>query len=397
MQKGANFVRGWVEVRVTGAAPEEFFNLCAQRDLSFWRVRKEEATAWSCRVSFLDYPKLAAAAQRSQCELTLLRRGGLTGLVWQARYRYALLAGLVVSLGLVTVLGQFVLRVEVSGNVEVPTGVILSQLKAQGVKPGAFGPGLDTRQISHAVILELPELAWMSVNLRGTVAEVVVREGRPRPELVEEDEPAHIVARHPGIITRIQATRGQQLVEPGDTVAAGDTLINSWVDFIEPEGYNGDMGGMTVRAAGRAWARTWHTLKAAIPLEAQAKLLTGRDKSRWSLEILGHTLKFYGRAGIPYDKYDKITTYHTLCLPGGQTLPVSLRRETCREYSVESWQIHRERAETVLRAQLEERLEALVEQGEVRKTDWRVEERDGLLTVTLLAECEQEIGLTVED
>lgn len=290
MQKGANFIRGWADVRVTGAAPEEFFNLCAQRDIRFWRLRKEDAGSWTCRASFLDYPKLADIALRSQCEVALLGRGGVTGLVWKLRYRYALLIGLVVCLGLVTVLGQVVLTVRVSGNVEVPTGAILSQLKAQGVKPGAFGPSLDTRQIGHAVILELPELAWMTINLRGTVAEVVVREGKPRPELMEEDEIAHIVARHPGIITKIQTTRGQQLVEKGDTVAAGDTLIGSWVDFEEPEYYVGDMGGMTVRATGRVWARTWHTLRAAIPLEGQAKCLTGRDKSRWSLEILGHSL-----------------------------------------------------------------------------------------------------------
>lgn len=397
MQKGANFVRGWADVRVTGAAPEEFFNLCAQRGIHFWRPRKEDVGAWTCRVSFLDYPKLADVALRSQCEVALLGRGGLTGLFWKVRYRYALLAGLAACLALVTVLGQVVFSVRVTGNVEVPTGAILSQLKAQGVKPGAFGPSLDTRQISHAVILELPELSWMTINLHGTVAEVVVREGQPRPELMEEDEIAHIVAKYPGIITKIQATRGQQMVEKGDTVAAGDTLIGSWVDFVEPEYYNGDMGGMTVRATGRVWARTWHTLKAAIPLEGQAKCLTGREKSRWSLEIFGHSLKFYGRGGIPYDKYDKITTYHTARLPGGLTLPLSLRHETCREYSLEGREIDRERAETILRAQLDERLETLVERGEVRKTDWSVGEEKGVLTVTLLAECEQEIGLTVEE
>lgn len=394
MQKAANAVRGWVELRLTGPGGEEFFNLCARRDLGFWAVRKVDGETWTFRASFLTWPKVRALVEDDdRWTVELLRRGGAPGLLWRLRYRWALLAGLALCLAAVGVLSQFVLTVQVSGNQTVSTGAILSQLRVRGVKPGVFGPGLDTRQICHEVILELPQLSWMSINLRGTVCEVLVREGTPRPELVDEDAPAHIVAKYPGIITHIDATRGQQLVDKGQTVAAGDTLIGSWVDFVEPVGYNGDMGGMLVRAGGRVRARTWHTLEAAIPLTGQAKVYTGREKTRWSLEIFGHTVKFYQRGGIPYGKYDKIVSYHTA--PFG--LPLSLRRETCREYETELREVDPERAADALSAELQERLDELCKPEEVLRTDWRTEERDGLLYRTLLAECEQDIGLTVED
>lgn len=397
MQKAANFVRGWVELKVTGASPEEFFNRCAREDLGFWAVKKLDATTWRCRVSVWSWRRVAPLAQRAQCEVEPLRRGGAPGFLWGLRYRYALLAGFFLCMVAVGVASRFVLTVRVSGNVRVPTGAILTQLRARGVKPGAFGPGLDTRQICHEVILELPELSWMSINRHGTVCDVVVREGTPRPELMEEDEPAHMVARYPGIVTQVVVTRGQALVEKGDTVAAGDTLISSWVDFVEPLYYEGDMGGMLVRAGGWVRARTWHTLKASIPLEGQAKVLTGREKSRWSLEILDHRVKFYRKGGISYPKYDKIASYHTLTLPGVGRLPVSWKRETCREYELETREIDRDRAADALKAELQKRLEALAQPQDVRRTDWAVSEAGGLLTVTLLAECEQDIALVVED
>ncbi len=50
-----------------------------------------------------------------------------------------------------------------------------------------------------------------------------------------------------------------------------------------------------------------------------------------------------------------------------------------------------------MKAQLQKRLDALVDQGEILKTDYQCQCRDGLLTVTLLAECKQEIGEIVED
>lgn len=397
MQKAANAIRGWAEVQVQGANCEEFFNRCARDGIGFWRAKRRDEVTWMCRVAFLDAGRVTALGQKGQWEVRLLRRGGLTGTAWKLRRRYAFWAGMAACIAVVAVLSRFVVTVRVSGNVKVPTGAILTQLRARGVRPGAFGPGLDTRQISHEVILELPELSWMSINLHGMVAEVLVREGDPRPELMEEDEPAHIAAKYPGIITKIQATRGQQMVEKGDTVVAGDTLIGSWVDFVEPEGSTIDMGGMTVRATGKVWARTWHTLKAAIPLNAQAKEYTGREKTRWSVEILGRTAKISPGGGISYERYDKITKYHTPTLPDGRELPFSLRREVCREYTLKETPIDAEKGEVILRAALEERLKTLAEKGEVLKTDWSVQEQNGLLVVTLLAECEQEIGITIEE
>lgn len=397
MQKAANAVRGWAEVQVRGGCCEEFFNRCARDGIGFWRAKQVDEVTWLCRVAFADAGRVTALGRKGQWEVRLLRRGGVPGLFWKLRRRYAFLAGMAACVVVVAVLSRFVVTVRVSGNVKVPTGAILTQLRAQGLRPGAFGPGLDTRQISHGVILELPELSWTSINLHGMVAEVLVREGSPRPELMEEDEPAHIAAKYPGIVTKIQATRGQQMVEKGDTVAAGDTLIGSWVDFVEPVGSTIDMGGMTVRATGKVWARTWHTLKAAMPLQAEKKVYTGREKTRWSLEILGRQMKISPGGGISYERYDKITKYHTPALPGGRTLPVSLRRESAREYTVEEVPIDGAKGEVILRAELEERLAALVEKGDVLKTDWSVKEQNGLLVVTLLAECEQEIGITVEE
>lgn len=398
MQRAANFIRGWVEFQVTGESPEEFLNLCARQNLGFWRAEKRDRATWTCRAAFLDWPKVPPLAERAGCTVRLLRRGGLPGLLWRARYRYALLAGLVLCLGVVGALSRFVLVVQVEGNETVPTAAILTQLRAHGVRPGVFGPGLDTRQICHQVLLDLPQLSWMTLNLHGTVCQVLVREGTPKPDIAApRDRPAHIVAKYPGIITRIDVTRGQQLVERGNTVAAGDTLIGSWVDFVEPLYFEGDMGGMTVRAAGQVRARTWHTLRAAAPLTCQTKALTGREKTRWSLEFFGKSVKFYSKGSIPYEKYDKITTAYTPALPGGRTLPLSLKRTTCREYTLQPGAMDRGEAEALLRERLTLRLADLAAPEEVLRMDWKTEERDGLLVLTLLAECEQDIGLTVEE
>ena len=77
-----------------------------------------------------------------------------------------------------------VLTIEVEGNEAVSTAEILTELRRQGLRPGVYGPGLDEGTISSAALLGLPELAWMSVNLHGTRAEVLVREAVPAPEVM---------------------------------------------------------------------------------------------------------------------------------------------------------------------------------------------------------------------
>lgn len=384
-------------MEVAGEGGEELLNRMARANLPFWGAKRWGTRGWRFRASFLREREVAALAAEMGCETRVIRRGGVTAGAWGLRRRWGFWAGAAVAAALVAVLGQVVLRVEVSGNVTVSTGRILTQLGANGVKVGTFAPGVDTGQVSHGVLLAIPELSWMTVNLKGTVAEVIVREGRARPELLEEDVPAHIEAKYPGIITKIQATSGDAKVKKGDTVAAGDVLIDSWVDFVEPEYFEGDLGGMTVRATGKVWARTWHTLKAAMPLTEKRKLYTGAEKRRVSLEFFGNEVKFYRKGGIPYEEYGKIVTYHGLTLPFGVELPVGFRVEVCREYTLEEGDIDRAEAAEVLEAQLRRQLALLAEDGEIRKTDLQIKEEKGLLTATLLAECEQLIGVTVED
>ena len=56
-----------------------------------------------------------------------------------------------------------------------------------------------------------------------------------------------------------------------------------------------------------------------------------------------------------------------------------------------------EAARTLLEERLLERLDGLVgEDGEVLRTDFTVREENGILVVTLLAECREQIGRGVE-
>lgn len=389
--------RGIVTLTVTGVEPERFLNECARQGVDLWGAEPVDEVTLRVKVHADQRRKAESIAARLMCDVRADSIQGAPFFLLRISRRYGLLVGMALSLLTTLILSQFILGVQVSGNKTVPTAVILSELRRLGVRPGAFAPGLDEGAIAQQALVELEELSWMAINLKGTRANVLVRERVPKPELEDARQPADVVAETTGIITHLETWQGKALVEEGDTVVKGDVVISSWMP-IEPPKYSEitDLGGRLVRAEGRVEARTWRTLTAAIPVEATVKNHTGKEKTRFSLCILGKRLNFYRNSGISFAEYDKITRVQTLTLPGGLELPLQLCRETVREVEVFSTPVDREGTTALLEDRLRERLAVLVEDGEIVSCEISSVEENGLLKVSLLAECREEIGRTVD-
>jgi similar to stage IV sporulation protein len=286
--------------------------------------------------------------------------------------------------------------IDVEGNERVSSAEILSQLRQYGVKPGVYGPSIDRRELANQMLLGMRELSFFSLNLHGTRAEVIVRERAPKPELVDESKPTNVVSTATGIITNLEVRKGDPLVKKGDTVMEGEILISGLIDIQEAAYSNADLGTSLVHAQGRVDARTWRTLKAKIPLLAQVKQPTGEEESRWAVNLLGNRVKFYRNGGISFSKYDKITTTKTWVLSDGSILPISLEKETFRQYELLDEELEVEAAEVMLREALLNNLRAYIgEEGEILRTDFVSRQVDGFLEVTLLAECSEQIGQMV--
>jgi similar to stage IV sporulation protein len=397
MRKLINWLLGYVEVQAEGAFPERLLNLCAQERVAFWRLCWRDETSFTVRVRLSDWKRLQELAGRAMCTLTPSARRGLPAALLRWRSRWGFVIGAAMAVLAVSVLSRFVLVMEVTGNETVSSAVILSELQRLGVHPGVYGPGLDRKELANQALIDLPELSFMAINLYGTRIQVVVREAEPAPELLDENSPADIVAGADGIILDIHTAAGQAQFEDGDTVAKGEVLISGDVELRKPEGSDYDIGRLVVHAVGEVTARTWRTLAASIPLTAQVKTYTGEQTTRYSARILWWDIDFFGNSGISYDKYDKITENHPAAL-FGQTLPLSLTATTFRAYELAEQSVDSAAARTMLEETLRSRLDQILEdrEGTVLRTDFIAQEEDGLLTVTLLAECQEQIGVTVE-
>lgn len=398
MQWLINYLRGFVSVTVWGAFPERLLNLCAANRLPFWALVWVDETTFRFTVPFREFKRLENLARKAMCELRAPRRAGLPVLAMNLCRRWAFLSGMGLCLLTLCFLSQVVLTVDVEGNEAVSTAVILEELSRLGLRPGVFGPLLEEEEIANAALIELDELSFLSVNLYGCRAQVLVKEAEAAPARPDKTIPADLVSAAGGIVTQVTATAGQALVQEGDTVVKGDVLITGFMDLPEISDAEADAGMYVVRASGQVWARTWRTLKAQIPLTAQVKAYTGASNTRFALDFFGQRVNFYQNSGISYARYDKIVEVKTLSLPGGGVFPVSLMKETAREYVTQPVQLDRDAAAALLERDLRGELDEILKQtdGACLRADCAAAVEGDVLVVTLLAECSEQIAKTVE-
>ena len=396
MKRAVNYVRGTVVLTARGLFPERLLNLCAQEGVPCWGAEWTDR----CVLRLITYrcrlPLIQKLARRAGCELQVEEQRGLPSLLRRFRRRYAFLIGLALSLSAVCILSKFVLTIDVTGNEVVSTGRILTQLQREGVHPGVYGPGIDRKAVAQRALLALEDLSWMSINLYGTRLEVVVREAVKSPELVDDEGYYDIVSEADGIITQVEPLEGEAAVVEGDTVARGDLLISGLVTIQPPMYSDQPARHYETHARGEVYARTWRTLEAVIPLQAQVKQYTGESCTLWSLRLLEHEVNFYKNSSIPGLGYDKIKTVYQLTLPGGRGLPMMLTAERCRAYETKTVPLNREAAQKLLEDRLFVRLQqAIGADGQIIQTDYAAQVTGELLRVTLNAECREEIGREV--
>ena len=384
---------GTVTARITGAQPEDFLNLCARENLVLWRMVQRDLFTLEVQVTARQYARLCQLAQGAQCGVELEKRQGLPYFFLRFRRRYALLAGVALCLVLFAIGSRTVLTIEVTGNETVTREEIISQLRLCGVSVGTYGPGIPIREVENRMMMAMDALSYFSLNLHGTRAEVIVREGDPAPEIRAETVPTDVVSSATGVITHIEPWVGDAQFQEGEAVCEGDVLISGRMEMDTVTPTEHDLGTMLVHAEGKVLAQTWHTLTAQISLKAQVKTYTGEEIRHYSLSLMGKRVKFYQNSGISDAECDKIIHEYPFAIRGVFTLPFSLVRERVQPYRTADAPVSEDAARASLeQALLQQLRETIGDDGAIISYETAAEVTGGVLTVTLTAECEQEIG-----
>ena len=379
-----NSIRGRALLRLRGCERERLLERCRAQGLRLERLTAEDALTLRLQIREEQLPRLREIAQGLGFETELLSlRGGREGLR-RLRRRWTLAAGLTGLLALLLFSQLFVWQIRVQGCESLSQGRVLRALAACGVEPGTFAPGIRQEQVRSRMLTELPELEWMTVNISGSRATVLVRERREKPEIAGES-PREIRAARAGTIRSMTVLEGVALVRPGDAVLPGELLVSGVAESLSAP-------PRLLQARAEIRADTWRELVAVCPAEMLQTEEKGAAERSFAL-LFGKKLLPLGKNwGKGLDECDKIVHEYTLGVEGLFSLPLSLRQTLRRQRIADG--AAAERSEEMKRALLK-RLETEID-GEVLDTSFSVGYAKGLLVVTLQAHCCENIAQSIE-
>lgn len=388
-KKLRNGLRGSVRVTVECAMPERVLNLCAVHGVPFWDLTWIDEIHFTLCTTRKGARQLQELAPKASAHIALGQERGVPAAAQRLRRRYVLLGALAIFFALVWYGNTFVWMLEVSGNDTVPTHTVLRALERQGVRAGIRATAIDQDVLRNHVLLEIPDLSWLAVNVTGCTAHVQVVERHRPGELVKDTEYRDVVACRDGLVVKVEALRGRAQVAPGDTVTVGQKLISGRLDDVEDK-------SVLTNGMGRIYARTWYTLTLREPLSYERKLPAEGRHTRWAVDIGKKRIKFPRKGCTFRENCDKITLYQNLSLPLGMPLPITWVKETYETYETVIAQRSVTRAQALAEQDLLRQLrEEMTPGGEIVSTDFTAEQQGDVLTVTLTAECYEDIAENV--
>ncbi len=311
-------------------------------------------------------------------------RQGLLGKILRYKKRFGLvIGGLLLVLALQFSTG-FIWQIKVSGNVDVPPEEIRSLLRELGCDVGSRIDGIDFEKLCNRYIAVSDNISWISVNMRGTVARVEVREQRS-PVINEGGGPSNLIAARGGVIERIACYGGDSQVSEGQVVREGELLISGFAADRDENMY-------LTRSKGEVIARTEREISVFVPYKTVQKVYTGRIFEEKSINIFGKIIKLSKNTGNYSGFYDRIEEEKNWVLFDRIILPVSVQRIGYHEYREEAVIMTEAESIAEAQAQIKSAIAALPRDAEILGISTATEvETDGV-RITCLVGCLENIA-----
>ena len=401
MRKNAGILRAEARielrgVELRGGGTERLLNACAEAGLPLRDISFSENSCLHATLRQSDLQRMEKTAALFQCEMRTLELWG--GGVKRLRARSRLAAFAAVCAVLLALSSLFIWDFEVKGNERLSKGEILRALsdcgvsegcfwpaadaeRVRGVSEGCFWPAADAERVRGEMLLRCGDLAWMTLNVRGSRATVLVLEREEKPELYDEDAAADLVAARAGVVRELNVKNGRTLVGRGALVEAGQTLVSGTMD--SPTGQT-----RSVRAEGKVTAETWPERGIYLSPGTRRKerknglrLIVGIRWGKNRIDLVTNSRK-------ELDECDKIVKEYTLGVRGLFRFPLGLCVEIYRPYRITG------EAAADLPGAKARALDALEEEIDGEILSYEFEEKDGL--IVLRAHCLENIALTKE-
>lgn len=384
-----NYIRGYVIIIVEGNFLEKFLNICIHRQIFLWDIKKQKNNKMILKISIKGFLLLRPIVKKTGCKVKIKNKRGLPFLLNRYKGRKTFILGAIIAIALIYTLTSFIWVVEIAGNEKIEAQTIIDKLASFGAKPGQLKFGIDTNVLTNKMMLNVKELAWISITVKGTKLKVEIEERVKPPELISKEIPCDILARRDGVIKSVITKAGQIKVKTGDMVSKGDVLIAGTVTSESK-----DIKPYQVHAIGNVYASTWYEKTGLVETLIHEKIRTGNMKSKYSLGLFTKRFKLFLR-DMNQANFEKVEVKKKLSFGEDIELPFEFIIDKYYEEKVVEKEISLDEAKKLAADNAyKEAAQDIPEDVEIIKTNTTYfEDKSGKLNVDVIIECTEDIGV----
>lgn len=357
LKKLFHWLRGILVIQIGGIAPERFINLCCNRRINIWDLRKKEEF-YQFHIHAADYKKLKPIARKTKILPRIIRKSGLPFFLHKYRKRKVFFGGVILCLIFIYILSLYIWDISFSGCGKHTPEALTKFLSENHIYTGILKKKVNCQEIEETIRLAYTDIGWVSAEIKGTRLIIKIKETNMPVSAAKAIKPSHMVATKDAIIQSIITRAGTPMVSEGDVVKKGDILVSGIVNIMGD--FEEILGKEAVIADADIRCKTYYDYKNTFSLYYTKKKYTGRNKKGYYLNAFQKKLFLYNPRNS-YPMYDIIVSEKKLHITNSFYLPFSFGRIDVREYDEEKLKYHEEEAIRIANARLDRYINELIE------------------------------------
>ena len=283
-----------ITVHIEGINLEKLLRAAAEAGVVIRSARRQGPRAMRLQVRADQAARLMTLCEESGWDCARIAEGPVVRLGRFLRARPAFLPGLALGILLVWLSSQMILQIRIEGAAPSSAQVRIV-LEEQGVHPGCFRKSVSLDALRAALAAGLPGLAYAGAYYTGSTLVIDCQSAIEGEKPYAPGSERDIVASQSGIVSRIWASAGTPLVNPGQAVHKGQVLIAG----IERREKGSEI---PVKAQGQVFARVYAFGEAKASLYEMRSVETGQTRTRVTLATPWH--RRVVREAEPFESQD---------------------------------------------------------------------------------------------
>lgn len=376
---------GYVRIQVEGYYIERFINICTNRKILIWNLKRKKGVQLFLNIGIKDFKKLTDISRKTNCKVRIKNKKGLPFLLYRYKKRKIFVIFLLIILIMIFISSRYIWNVDIIVQDNQIIENIEEDLQKLGLRQGIKKNKIDKEKIINEIRLHRKDISWIGLDIKGTNVKVKIVKSKEQPEIISNKDYCDIIAKKAGTISKITAQNGTAVVSVGDTVEAGDILIKGIMEGKYTE-------ARKVHSLGIVEAEIIYSKTKEVYFEQEIYNKTGKKENKYEISINNKNLNLY-KNNSKFDLYCSEINQNKIKISNNFYLPISITKITNFEQTKEVKKYSIEEAVEIATQELTKEFEnELPNKENIEDKNVKTIQKDNSVIVTLIYKVIEEIG-----